>query len=385
MNKKNIFLVSFVGFFTFQASASLIGHAIDGLVSGAITIGRTTAELVSGIADLSDSIKKHWQYATEITLSEVIRLGNIDLLKKIINSDIINKRDSDHFLFTPLMHAAINNQVSIAEFLLTIPGIDVNAQNEYGSTALMIACIHGHEKMVELLLKAGGSKTAINVNIQDTHGQTALITALIYAKVFAYHAQQFYKNEIIIKLLLDFPGLMINAQDKEGQTATDYALAMNLPAIHQLIKDKIKELTSKAFVAVEHGDIETLKAVIVKIGTDLVDSSGNTLLDKAFSSHNVKAVEFLLMQTKDPRDELARFPFESANPTSVLFKFCLDIAYAQPDYPAKVGPKKETSCAFCSTEDCTERCSKCQQVYYCSVQCQKADWLVHKNNCTLTN
>ena len=29
------------------------------------------------------------------------------------------------------------------------------------------------------------------------------------------------------------------------------------------------------------------------------------------------------------------------------------------------------------------KCSGCRRIYYCSIQCQKADWLIHKNECQI--
>lgn len=39
-------------------------------------------------------------------------------------------------------------------------------------------------------------------------------------------------------------------------------------------------------------------------------------------------------------------------------------------------------CGYCSKPDCTKRCAKCKEVYYCSDQCQKKHWSAHKPQCT---
>lgn len=31
-----------------------------------------------------------------------------------------------------------------------------------------------------------------------------------------------------------------------------------------------------------------------------------------------------------------------------------------------------------------KRCSACKEVYYCSVECQRADWALHKKVCTFS-
>ena len=55
------------------------------------------------------------------------------------------------------------------EDILAYSPIDVNVQNEWGWTALMLAADEGNEKCVELLLKHPG----IVVNLQDEDGDTA--------------------------------------------------------------------------------------------------------------------------------------------------------------------------------------------------------------------
>ena len=40
------------------------------------------------------------------------------------------------------------------------------------------------------------------------------------------------------------------------------------------------------------------------------------------------------------------------------------------------------SCAVCDKSDSPlKKCSQCSSVFYCSVDCQKADWKSHKSNC----
>lgn len=43
-------------------------------------------------------------------------------------------------------------------------------------------------------------------------------------------------------------------------------------------------------------------------------------------------------------------------------------------------PTYDNWCLCCSKKDCTLRCANCK-VYYCSAECQKKSWPVHKNHC----
>lgn len=48
---------------------------------------------------------------------------------------------------------------------------------------------------------------------------------------------------------------------------------------------------------------------------------------------------------------------------------------------AKTSKSANKTCAVCAKENCTNRCGACKAVYYCSTNCQKEHWTVHKTNC----
>ena len=43
--------------------------------------------------------------------------------------------------------------------------------------------------------------------------------------------------------------------------------------------------------------------------------------------------------------------------------------------------KMHHSCEVCRTALLLKKCGKCQRIYYCSVECQKKDYIKHKNIC----
>ena len=75
------------------------------------------------------------------------------------------QRDYGH---TALFWASFNGHKNIAKLLLAQPGIQLNAINIDGDTALMAAAEKGHLEIVEMLLKAGAK-----VSITNKRGETA--------------------------------------------------------------------------------------------------------------------------------------------------------------------------------------------------------------------
>lgn len=85
---------------------------------------------------------------------------------------------------TALREAASYNNINAVKVLLK-NNANVNAQNNYGKTALMLACYNGNLEITKMLLEAGADK-----NIKDDNKYDAL-----------YYAREYGKNEEIIKLL----------------------------------------------------------------------------------------------------------------------------------------------------------------------------------------
>lgn len=89
-------------------------------------------------------------------------------------------------------------------------GANVNAKNEFGTPALMIACIKGNFDVVGYLVEKGA-----DVNAKDKNGGTALIAASQYAPFN------------VIKFLIE-NNADVNAQtNKEGIRALNLAMARN--------------------------------------------------------------------------------------------------------------------------------------------------------------
>jgi ankyrin repeat protein len=71
-----------------------------------------------------------------------------------------------------LLRAVRDGHADAVEELLKTPGIDVNATDGNGDTALLIAARFGHDHVTRVLLAAGA-----NMKVRDKDGKTPLMVA----------------------------------------------------------------------------------------------------------------------------------------------------------------------------------------------------------------
>mmetsp|Transcript_14979 Transcript_14979/g.22534 ORF Transcript_14979/g.22534 Transcript_14979/m.22534 type:complete len:111 (-) Transcript_14979:109-441(-) len=69
---------------------------------------------------------------------------------------------------TPLMSACSKGQLTVAKLLINTPGVDLNAQDSDGMTALMLAARIGALEVTGVLMTAGCDR-----NLTDKKGRTA--------------------------------------------------------------------------------------------------------------------------------------------------------------------------------------------------------------------
>lgn len=309
-------------------------------------------------------------YIFELPNQEVIYISNDVQCAAKIRELGVNKPDKNGL--TALMHAAGSGYEDMAKFLLQDPDIDVNATNAQGATALIIAADIGNTSIVNLLLE----RPNININAVDKFGSTALIVAI--------NGMKDYGNINIVKLLLSHPHINIHIRNRAGHTATMLAKVEKYHSITTLMQNKIIEFKNRAFIPIKHHDFDGFKRLVSQIGAgidEIRDQNGNTLLDEAFKANQPDIILFLLNNSADPIKLLARFPFEAIQPTSEIFKLCLDLAFYRDPVTQESITESTKTCAQCSKPSSIHRCSKCQNAYYCSTECQKLHWNKHKLIC----
>ena len=128
--------------------------------------------------------------------------------------------EHDDLLSSLMRVALIGHSGAITDLLAC--GLDVNARDRYGRTALMEAIYAGHTDAVETLLKLGA-----DVNARDDNGWTPLMEAASKGRSCA------------VKLLLAY-GADTNAVCKNGRTALKVA-----PRANAEIKRRLKQAAAK--------------------------------------------------------------------------------------------------------------------------------------------
>lgn len=110
----------------------------------------------------------------------------------------------------PLVTSYTGNTAAVKALLDA--GSRLDAKNNEGETALMLAARHARSGSVELLLSAGA-----NVNLTNALGETALMHAVEASGAYA----EDNVNEIVMRLISG--GTDLNARDLQGKTALSHA------------------------------------------------------------------------------------------------------------------------------------------------------------------
>ena len=144
-----------------------------------------------------------------------------------------------------LNYASWKNLPDLCDILLSQPTIDVNNKDEFGWTALMDSCYHGHSKITEKLVKVPG----IELNSQNDFGCTAAIYAAwnnsfrclnVLAKLedvdwniknknghTVAHCAAVFCNRETVKMLMDIRKIDWNIKCPSGNSALSEALKIN--------------------------------------------------------------------------------------------------------------------------------------------------------------
>ena len=219
-----------------------------------VSIYRLVAGHKNTATNSESNMKRHLIHKLNLLLIKAAKEGNTAIVERILAVDGVDVNAKNNEGETALICAANFGRTEIAKLLLAVPGIDVNAKDRFERTALIRAAEEVHTEIVKLLLAVPG----IDVNAKDMDGETALLCAVLRDRTE------------IAKLLLAVDGVDVNAKDKNGKTAL--------------------------IMVAEEGHTEIVKLLLAVDGVDVnaKDKDGRTALRIAAKEGHTEIVEQLL-------------------------------------------------------------------------------------------
>jgi len=277
--------------------------------------GKTTA--AKELLDHGANIDALCHQTQESPLHMAVKYDHASTVKLLIERGAsIECRDANGR--TPLISGSINGSKSI-EILLDV-GADVNAFDDYCSTALHWACDRGHETVVKRLLASGAQNRKDNWDQLPLHGIANVISSEPIAQLLLQHfpdsvnAKDLNGNTALhcaaikghlplVNLLLE-NGANMETENKLGEIPLDDAVYSGSEPIVQLllqqsphtIKAQAKNGTTLLHHAVREGHLAIMKLLLMTEPTllEAANNAGQTALFLAVSMGRKEIIEFLL-------------------------------------------------------------------------------------------
>lgn len=167
-------------------------------------------------------IKKKKRMAELFDLLDCATANNIETLQSLLTrTDIdINMKDSNLFGWTPLILSCIYGHTKIVELLLNDERIEENVVDHFGQTAFFLACLNGKVEVVKLMLR----NEKVNVGKARSDGLIPLAAACVHGHL-----------EIVEWILVSGRTVNQNEKDKRGRDAIDWAIERDRPQIVTLL------------------------------------------------------------------------------------------------------------------------------------------------------
>ena len=223
--------------------------------------------------------------------------GDWDTVKYLIAKGVnINASDTDGT--TALMFASSSGNTEIVQLLLTYGTTTVNRMRNDGLTALKLASSKGHKDIVLLLLSHGADIDESSY----TNGLTALMLA----------SRNNHKD--VVQLLLD-KGAAVNEKDQGDSTALMIASAKGHKDIVQLLIDRGADIKSRnnngstALMEASREDHSDIVKLLIDRGADVgaSDINGSTALVIA-SARGYKDIVQLLLAKETNHNQAYNYP-----------------------------------------------------------------------------
>ena len=188
---------------------------------------KTAAILIALILFLGCDNKEAFQKQTNLNLEFIysIKNNNLEEATKFLEEGAqINAEDD--YKRTVLIHASINNNLNIVEYLISLPDIIIDKEDYSGKTAFEYASLNNKIEMLKLLINAGA-----DVNT-DSDGGNTLVRAVENDKMEA------------VKLLIS-AGSDLNSRNAYGLTPVMIVVEKNNIETLQLLLENGSDVNAR--------------------------------------------------------------------------------------------------------------------------------------------
>ena len=216
--------------------------------------------------------------------------GDLDTIKRLLEINHVDVNCQNSYGITALLMASITGHHDVVDFLAG-NGAYINAMDNRGSTALIYASQNGHFKVVERLAKRGAY---INMTEKRPPEKTALMKA----------SENGHLD--VVEFLVDKGGY-VNKMDKIGETALESASQNGHLNVVEFLAGKGADINKKdkpgrtaLMSASRNGHVNVVKFLVDK-GADVnvQDKYGSTALMEASSQGHFNVAEFLIEKGGD--------------------------------------------------------------------------------------
>jgi ankyrin repeat protein len=167
----------------------------------------------------------------ELPIHDAARCGNVESVKLLIEAGCDARSKDISGLdggFTPLHCAALNNQVDVISYLLSLEKVKVDARDRNGKSAFMISAEQGHLESFKLLLTSGSKRTQHSKTRQNVlHALCSMVYSL-------KDSEKVREYEACARLVYDEA---MNEPDVQGNFPLHYLASANIPAFSPFVSE----------------------------------------------------------------------------------------------------------------------------------------------------
>ncbi|KAL3427595.1 nacht and ankyrin domain protein [Phlyctema vagabunda] len=243
---------------------------------------RQGKELVQAlIPTLPENLAKYWvrinneDAVEDHLLTAAAWIGDLELVKNLAWSFIRRGRSINpvsHYMFTPLWAAARNGHASIVSWLLKKGVKDKIFREPITSydSALCAACIGGHIKVVQLILRQdriiGGEEMKNALRATAINGQLSIMVILLYRVI--EHFQRGEMDKVPVNLYCELTSVLWLACQNGSTEIAEVLLGMGINP------DRTDDAGGRTCIqiAAANGQAETVK-LLLRHGVDCTSSS----------------------------------------------------------------------------------------------------------------